>query len=297
MARLIRAISENGGVVFSAIDSTAIVSEMEKIHQTSAVTSAALGRLLTAGALMGAMLKSPENSITLRVQGGGPAGLLLVVADGAGHVKGMVEYPVVEIPLRQDGKLDVGFAVGSNGTLSVVRDLGMKEPYIGQVPLVSGGIAEDITSYYAVSEQIPTVCALGVLVAPDLTIRRAGGFLIQLLPGAQESEIDRLEANIGALKSVTQMLEEGMTLEDMMRLALDGFEPQILDEQECSYFCDCSTARMERALISLGRDQLEEMAREDETAEMHCQFCGRRHRVNLNELLRQMSAHQAAADT
>ena len=157
MSRLIRAISENGGVIFSAIDSTEIVAEMERIHKTSAVTSAALGRLLTAGALMGAMLKSPENSITLRVKGNGPAGLLLAVADGAGHVKGMVENPVVEIPLRADGKLDVGSAVGKDGTLSVVRDLGMKEPYIGQIPLVSGEIAEDITSYYAVSEQIPTV--------------------------------------------------------------------------------------------------------------------------------------------
>ena len=206
MSRLIRAISENGGVIFSAIDSTEIVAEMERIHKTSAVTSAALGRLLTAGALMGAMLKSPENSITLRVKGDGPAGLLLAVADGAGHVKGMVENPVVEIPLRADGKLDVGSAVGKDGTLSVVRDLGMKEPYIGQIPLVSSEIAEDITSYYAVSEQIPTVCALGVLVAPDLTIRRAGGFLLQLLPGATEEEISRLEANVASMKSVTQML-------------------------------------------------------------------------------------------
>lgn len=291
MSRLIRAISENGGVIFSAIDSTEIVAEMERIHKTSAVTSAALGRLLTAGALMGAMLKSPENSITLRVKGDGPAGLLLAVADGAGHVKGMVENPVVEIPLRADGKLDVGSAVGKDGTLSVVRDLGMKEPYIGQIPLVSGEIAEDITSYYAVSEQIPTVCALGVLVAPDLTIRRAGGFLLQLLPGATEEEISRLEANVASMKSVTQMLEDGLTLENMMQLALDGFDPEILDEQECAYSCNCSQERMERALISLGREELTAMAQEEPIAEVCCQFCERHHHVDLKKLLEQLDAN------
>lgn len=288
MSRLIRAISENGGVIFSAIDSTEIVAEMERVHKTSAVTSAALGRLLTAGALMGAMLKSPDNSVTLRVSGGGPAGLVLAVADGAGHVKGWVENPVVELPLRADGKLDVGGAVGRDGTLSVIRDLGMKEPYIGQIPLVSGEIAEDVTSYYAVSEQTPTVCALGVLVAPDLTIRHAGGFLLQLLPGALDEEIDRLEKNVGAMQSVTQMLERGLSLEDMMNLALDGFAPQVLDEQEVRYFCDCSRERMERALLSLGKEELEALAEQDDVAEVCCQFCDKKHRIPLKGLLRQL---------
>lgn len=292
MSRLIRAISENGGVIFSAIDSTEIVAEMERIHKTSAVTSAALGRLLTAGALMGAMLKSPDNSVTLRVSGGGPAGLVLAVADGAGHVKGWVENPVVELPLRADGKLDVGGAVGRDGTLSVIRDLGMKEPYIGQIPLVSGEIAEDVTSYYAVSEQTPTVCALGVLVAPDLTIRRAGGFLLQLLPGALDEEIDRLEKNVGAMQSVTQMLESGLTLEDMMNLALDGFAPQVLDEQEVCYFCDCSRERMERALLSLGKEELENLAAQEDVAEVCCQFCDKKHRIPLRGLLRQLEEKQ-----
>ena len=296
MSRLIRAISENGGVIFSAIDSTEIVAEMERVHKTSAVTSAALGRLLTAGALMGAMLKSPDNSVTLRVSGGGPAGLVLAVADGAGHVKGWVQNPVVELPLRADGKLNVGGAVGRDGTLSVIRDLGMKEPYIGQIPLVSGEIAEDITSYYAVSEQTPTVCALGVLVAPDLTIRRAGGFLLQLLPGARDEEIDRIEKNVAAMKSVTQMLDGGVTLEEMMEQALAGFAPQILDEQEAAYFCDCSLERMERAMLSLGREELVRMAQEENTAEVCCQFCDRKHRVDLRALVRRLDA-QKTEDT
>lgn len=170
MGNMIRGISENGGVIFCGVDSTSMVRTMEQIHKTSAVTSAALGRLLTAASIMGIMLKNSKDSITLRVNGGGPAGTVLAVADGLGCVKGYVENPIVEIPLREDGKLNVGAAVGRDGTLSIVRDLGLKEPYVGQIPLVSGEIAEDITSYYAISEQIPTVCALGVLVAPDLTI-------------------------------------------------------------------------------------------------------------------------------
>ena len=185
MSRLIRAISENGGVLFCAVDSTDIVREAERIHKTSAVTSAALGRLLTAASMMGVMLKSEKDSLTLRIKGGGPSGTVLAVSDGAGNVRGYVEQPVVELPPRSDGKLDVGGAVGRDGTLSVVKDLGMKEPYVGQVPLVSGEIAEDITAYYAVSEQTPTVCALGVLVDRDLSILTAGGYLLAVAAGSQ----------------------------------------------------------------------------------------------------------------
>lgn len=206
MSRLIRAISENGGVLFCAVDSTDIVREAERIHKTSAVTSAALGRLLTAASMMGVMLKSEKDSLTLRIKGGGPSGTVLAVSDGAGNVRGYVEQPVVELPPRADGKLDVGGAVGRDGTLSVVKDLGMKEPYVGQVPLVSGEIAEDITAYYAVSEQTPTVCALGVLVDRDLSILTAGGYLLQLLPGASDAEITHLEQNVAALPSVTELL-------------------------------------------------------------------------------------------
>ena len=273
MSRLIRAISENGGVLFCAVDSTDIVREAERIHKTSAVTSAALGRLLTAASMMGVMLKSEKDSLTLRIKGGGPSGTVLAVSDGAGNVRGYVEQPVVELPPRADGKLDVGGAVGRDGTLSVVKDLGMKEPYVGQVPLVSGEIAEDITAYYAVSEQTPTVCALGVLVDRDLSILTAGGYLLQLLPGASDAEITHLEQNVAGLPSVTELQ------------ALAGFAPNVLDEQQVRYQCDCSQARVERALLSLGRDELAEMAAEGKPVEVSCHFCDKKYYVDAGTLL------------
>ena len=193
MNNLIRVIARDGSVMCCAVDSTKIAAEAERIHKTSATVTAALGRLLTAGSMMASMLKNPEDSVTLRLSGGGPAGKFTVVADGTGMVKGDVENPVVEIPLNQYGKLDVAGAVGKEGSLTVIRDLGFAQPTIGSVPIVSGEIAEDVTYYYAVSEQIPTVCSLGVLVNPDLSVASAGGFLVQLLPGADDSVIDRLE--------------------------------------------------------------------------------------------------------
>lgn len=284
MANVIRSISENGGVIFCAIDATEIVREMERIHKTSAVTSAALGRLLTAASLMGVMLKHEDDSVTLRINADGPAGILLAVSDGRGNVRGYVQNPVVELPPRADGKLDVGGAVGHVGTLSVVKDLGMKEPYVGQIPLVSGEIAEDITSYYAVSEQTPTVCALGVLVNPDLSILRAGGYLLQLLPGATEDEITRLEQNIAAMPSVTHLLQEGKTLTQMMEQALDGFSPNVLDEETTEYRCNCTLDRVERALLSMGYAELEAMAKEQPMAEITCQFCDNVYHVDTNAL-------------
>lgn len=285
---MIRALSANGGVVFCGLDSTEMVREAERIHKTSAVTSAALGRLLTAASMMGMMLKTEDASITLRLAGGGPAGTVLAVANGDGCARGYVQNPVVELPLRPDGKLDVGGAVGKQGTLSVVRDLGMKEPYVGQIPLASGEVAEDITAYYAVSEQIPTVCALGVLVNPDLSIACAGGYLIQLLPGATEAEISQIEENIGKMSSVTALLSAGKGPEEIMQLAMDGFDAQLLDSRRVGYRCDCSLARVERALASLGRAELEEMAAEQEEAEVCCQFCDKKYRVPLKKLLAQL---------
>lgn len=282
---LLRGISENGGVIFYGVDSTEIVREMERLHKTSAVTTAALGRLLTAAAMMGQMLKSDKDSVTLQIRGNGPAGRLLAVSDGSGKVKGYVENPVVELPARADGHLDVGSAVGRDGTLDVIRDLGMREPYVGQVPLVSGEIAEDITSYFAASEQTPTVCALGVLVNEDLTVRCAGGFIVQLLPGATEEEISMLEKNIGAMPGVTAMLEEGKTVQDMLELALAGFQPDILDKSHVAYHCDCSEERVVRMLKSLSRSEVEKLRDEDPIAEVNCQFCGKNYRVDLNELL------------
>lgn len=282
---MLRGISENGGVVFYGVDSTGIVREMERLHRTSAVTTAALGRLLTAASMMGIMLKSTRDSVTLQVRGGGPAGRLLAISDGTGNVKGYVENPVVELPLRADGHLNVGAAVGRDGTLDVIRDLGLREPYIGQVPLASGEIAEDITTYFAVSEQIPTVCALGVLVNPDLTVKCAGGFIVQLLPGATEAEIARLEKNIGAMSSVTALMEEGKSIRDLLMMALDGFDPDILDSYHVTYRCDCGEERVRRTLRSLGRAEVERLRDEDPIAEVDCQFCNKKYRVDLNELL------------
>ena len=283
---MLRGISENGGVVFYGVDSTEIVREMERLHKTSAVTTAALGRLLTAASMMGIMLKGSKDSITLQIRGGGPAGRLMAVSDGTGNVKGYVENPVVELPLRADGHLNVGAAVGKDGTLDVIRDMGLREPYIGQVPLVSGEIAEDITSYFAISEQVPTVCALGVLVNPDLTVKCAGGFILQLLPGATEAEIDRLEKNIQGMSGITALLNEGKTVEELLHMALDGFAPEILDSYHVTYRCDCSAERVERTLRSLGRAEVERLRDEDPVATVDCQFCGKAYRIDLNELLK-----------
>lgn len=283
---LLRGISENGGIVFYGVDSTDIVREMERVHMTSAVTTAALGRLLTAAAMMGAMLKSRTDSMTLQIKGGGPAGRLMAVVDGDGHLKGYVQNPVVELPPREDGHLDVGGAVGHDGTLDVIRDLGLREPYIGQVPLVSGEIAEDVTRYFAISEQTPTVCALGVLVNEDLSVRCAGGFIVQLLPGALESEIVQLEKNIAAMPSVTSMMEQGKTVKDMLDMALDTFAPEVLDTSFVEYRCDCSEERVHRMLKSLGKKEVENLRNEDPVAEVHCQFCDKTYRVDLNEMLK-----------
>ena len=286
MAKLIRCISENGGVLVTALDSTEMVEQMRKIHGTSPVCSAALGRLLTAASLMSANLKSTADTLTVRIKADGPVRSLIAVANGRGDVKGCIGDPDVVLPLRADGKLDVGGAVGRDGMLTVIKDLGLKEPYIGQIPLTSGEIAEDITTYYAASEQIPTVCALGVLVDRDCTIRRAGGYLLQLLPGATDEEIDRLEQNIGVMKSVTALLEEGLTAREIALKTMEGFRPNELDEQETRYHCDCSRDRMERALISLGRTELEKLRAEQDELELGCQFCGAKYTFRASQVLR-----------
>jgi molecular chaperone Hsp33 len=297
MANLIRGLSENGGVVFCGIDSTEIVREAERLHTTSATCSAALGRLLTGAAMMGVMLKDEKDTITLRVSGGGPAGNVIAVTDGTGNVRGCIDHPLVELPPRADGHLDVGGAVGREGVLTVIRDNKLqKEPTIGQVPLVSGEIAEDLTSYYAYSEQIPTVCALGVLVDTDLTISCAGGYLVQLLPGATDEEIARLEHNIAAMPSVTQLLHSGKTPADMMQMALAGFAPNVLDEHTVGYRCNCSEERTKEMLLSLGRKELEKMREEDPHCEVACHFCHATYTFDLNALVAEKIAEEAAEE-
>lgn len=284
MGELVRAISENGGIIALAIDSTDIVSQMERTHRTSAVVTAALGRLLTAASLMGSMLKAENDSITLRVNGGGPAGSLFAVTDYMGNVRGYVSQPIVELPLNKFGKLDVSGAVGREGTLSVVKDIGLKDPYVGQIPLVSGEIAEDITAYYATSEQTPTACGLGVLVDTDLTVISAGGYLLQLLPGVTEEEITQIEKNIQGMPPVSSMLRDKMTPEDICNRALEGFNPQILDKTNCKYKCDCSRERVEKALLSLGKEEIKAMIDENKTQSVNCHFCNKVYRFNTNEL-------------
>lgn len=285
MAKIVRTISKDASVVASAIDALDIVSEIERIHRTSAVVTAALGRLSIAASLIGNGLKGENDSVTVRMNGGGATGILIAVADSRGNVKSYVGNPIVELPLNKYGKLDVSGAVGKDGTLSVVKDLGLKEPYVGQVPIVSGEIAEDIASYFAVSEQIPTVCGLGVLVNPDLTVKAAGGYLIQLLPFADESCIDILEANVNKLPPVTSMLDSGMSAEDIAKSVLDGLEPEVMDSFEVNYKCDCSKERVERALVSLGREELVKMAEEQDSTEVCCHFCDKKYVFSKDELI------------
>lgn len=284
MDKLYRAISADGSAFAEVLDAKDIVSEIEKIHKTSAVITAGLGRLTIAASLMGYMLKGDDDSITLRIDGGGPAGLLVAVADSRGNVKSSVTNTVIEIPLNAQGKLDVGGAVGHNGNLSVVRDMGLKEPYVGVIPLVSGEIAEDIANYYAVSEQIPTVCSLGVLVNPDLTVRSAGGFLVQLLPFADESCIDIIEKNIAGMSPISKLLDEGVSPENIAEMLLDGLEPNELDTASPKYYCDCSRERTERVLISIGKDDLREMAAEGKDTEVCCHFCGKKYIFTPKEI-------------
>ncbi len=283
MAKIVRTISKDASVVASAIDALDIVSEIERIHRTSAVVTAALGRLSIAASLIGNGLKGENDSVTIRMNGGGATGILIAVSDSRGNVKSYVGNPIVELPLNRYGKLDVSGAVGNDGTLSVVKDLGLKEPYVGQVPIVSGEIAEDIANYFAVSEQIPT--GLGVLVNPDLTVKAAGGYLIQLLPFADESCIDILEANVNKLPPVTSMLDSGMSAEDIAKSVLDGLEPEVMDSFEVNYKCDCSKERVERALVSLGREELVKMAEEQDSTEVCCHFCDKKYIFSKDEII------------
>lgn len=283
MDKLVRCISADGTLVMMAAETTDMVEKAQQYHQTSAVTSAALGRLLTASSLMGSMLKGDNDSVTLRLNGGGPAGTVMAVSDCWGNARGYVTNPVVEIPLNSKGKLDVAGAVGTDGFLTVIKDLNLKEPYIGQTPIITGEIAEDLTSYYAISEQLPSVCALGVLVNPDLSIKKAGGFIIQLLPTAFDDTIDAVERCISDIPSVTQMLSDGLTPEEICHRVLSEFELEVLDESHPVYKCNCSRERVEGALISTGLETLKELELEEIT-EVNCQFCDKKYTFSGNDI-------------
>lgn len=286
MDKLVRAIAKDGSMICLAIDSTNMVREAEQIHKTSATVTAALGRLLTGASMMGGMLKDTDHTLTLRLSGNGPVGSIIAVADAVGNARGYVTNPIVEIPLNNHGKLDVAGAVGTDGYLCVSKDVGLPEPQMGFSPIVSGEIAEDLTYYYATSEQIPTVCALGVLVNPDLTVKAAGGYLVQLLPGADEEVIARLEDNINKLPPISTMIRDGLSPYDVINKALDGFEPEVMDEREVAYLCNCSRTRVERALLSIGAEELIKMAQEQELTEVCCHFCDKKYTFTSAELLK-----------
>ncbi|MCL2696590.1 MAG: Hsp33 family molecular chaperone HslO [Oscillospiraceae bacterium] len=284
MSKIVRALSADGSVLCAAVDSTDIVNEIHRIHKTSPVASAALGRLATAGVIMGSLMKNERDLLTLRIDGGGPAGVLTVTADCRGNVRCCAGNYSVDLPLNAKGKLDVAGYVGKYGFLGVIRDTGQKEPYSTQIPLVSGEIAEDITSYYAISEQIPTVCALGVLVDRDRSIRAAGGFLIQLLPPVEEEKIEFIENNIKNMQSVTEMLDKGLTAEQIALAGLEGLGGSILDEWEVFYKCDCSRERTEQMLVSLGKDELQSLAESGESIEVCCHFCDKKYHFKPGEI-------------
>ncbi len=268
-----------------AADTTDIVSAAQQIHKTSKVCSAALGRLLTAASFMGQMMKEERGSVTLRINGGGSAGSVIAVSDSLGNVKGYVMNPAADLPLNQNGKLDVGGVVGKDGYLSVMKDFGTGEPYTGQVPIVSGEIAEDITSYFAVSEQIPTVCALGVLVNTDKSIACSGGFIIQLLPAADDDTISRVESCISDFRSVTSMLSEGLTPGEICHTVLSAFDMELLDEFAISYQCECTRSKVEKALLSAGAAELDDMSKDPITS-VRCQFCGEKYDFSSEDIRR-----------
>ena len=284
MDALARGNSADGTIRVFATITTELVNDARRIHDTSATASAALGRLLTAAAIMGVQLKGEDDSVTLQINGDGPLGMLVAVTDSRGHVRGYVENPHADLPLNEKGKLDVGGAVGG-GYLSVIRDLNLKEPYIGRTPLVSGEIAEDMTYYFAKSEQIPTAIALGVLVDTDLSIKAAGGYMLQLMPEATDATADRLTELIGQLPPVTDMITDGLSAEDMAFAVTNGFDMLIENKTVTpEYECKCSRERMERALISIGQDELRQIIDEQGEAEMGCRFCDKKYVFDREEL-------------
>nr|WP_325304353.1 Hsp33 family molecular chaperone HslO [uncultured Dysosmobacter sp.] len=271
--QLVRAISKDGFVKAVAVSTRGLTERARQIHKTTPVATAALGRTLAAASMMGNALKGEGASVTLQVKGGGPLGTVLAVSDNQGNVRGTVDNPQVDLPLRPDGKLDVGSAVGAEGTLTVIRDLHMKEPYVGSVALLGGEIAEDLATYFVESEQIPTACGLGVLVDRDQSVLAAGGYLIQLLPGASEDIITQVEGGILAAGPVTTLLHEDGDPESLLRRVMSDFELEILETSPIEYRCYCSRERMEKALISLGPEELRSLIDDQGDAELTCRFC------------------------
>ena len=281
---IVRAITGDGLVKAAAITGRDLVERARNIHTLLPMATAALGRVLLGASLMGDALKEEEASLTLQIKGGGPLGTLLAVSDCQGNVRGYAQHPHVELMEKYPGKLDVGAAVGCDGTLTVIKDLGLKEPYVGSIGLFSGEIAEDLAMYFVESEQIPTACALGVLVGTDQSVTAAGGYLIQLLPGAGEEVITRIEEGVQRVGSVSHALEGGLDGEGLLRAVLEGFDLEVLEKHPVEYRCYCSRERVTRALISMGRQELADLIAQQGQAELTCQFCDRVYRYSREEL-------------
>ncbi|MBB6630222.1 Hsp33 family molecular chaperone HslO [Clostridium algidicarnis] len=273
--RLIRGIAKDGMIRIIAASTTNLVDEATKIHNCTPTAAAALGRLLTAGTLMGVMSKSKEDKLTLQMSGGGPAESLTVTAYSDGTVKGYIGNPNIDIPLNDKGKLDVGSAIGKNGNLTVIRDLGLKEPYVGQVPIYTGEVGDDLAYYFTVSEQTPSAVALGVLVDTDYSIKASGGFIIQMMPGADELVADLLTYRLEEIDSITEMLSKGMNIEEIIKYIFEDMDLKIIDSLTPKFNCDCSRERVEKALISIGRKDLEEIYDDGKTEELKCHFCNK----------------------
>jgi len=280
---MVRATAANAQIRAFACTTRETVETARASHNTSPVVTAALGRLLSAGAMMGSMLKGDDELITLQIKGDGPIGGLTVTADMNGHVKGYANVPDVILPANAQGKLDVGGAVGA-GVLSVIRDMGLKDPYVGQIELQTGEIAEDLTYYFAVSEQVPSVVGLGVLMNRDNTVRQAGGFIVQLMPFAEEEMISKLEENIKKISSVTSMLDNGHTPEQMLEQVLDGLNVEFTDTMDTQFKCNCSHERIEKAIISIGKKDIQEMIDDGKEVEVKCHFCNTAYTFSVEEL-------------
>lgn len=280
---IIRATAANSQIRAFAAVTTENVETARKAHNTSPVATAALGRLLTGGAMMGVMMKGEKDILTLQIHAGGPLQGITVTADSRGRVKGYVGNPNVCIPANSKGKLDVAGAVGV-GFMNVIKDMGLKEPYLGQVALQTSEIAEDLTYYFATSEQVPSAVGLGVLMNKDNTVRQAGGFIVQLMPFADEAVISKLEENVGKINSVTNLLEEGHTAESLLEAVLEGFDIEINDRVPTEFYCNCSKERVEKALVSIGRKDLNELIQEGKEVEMNCHFCNTNYTFSVEEL-------------
>ena len=283
MDRIVKATAANAQIRIFAADIRDTVEEARRRHNTTPVATAALGRLMCAGAMMSVMQKGEDDLLTLKITGDGPIGAVTVTADCNANVKGYVVNPNVDLPLNPVGKLDVSKAIG-NGRLDVIRDMGLKEPYVGQTPLISGEIAEDITYYFANSEQVPSSVGLGVLVDRDLTVKRAGGFIVQLLPFATEEVIEKLEENLKKISAVTSFFEQGGTPESLIETLLSGMEPNITETLPVRFYCNCSRERVKKALISVGKEELQSMIEEGKPVTLNCGFCNTDYEFSVEEL-------------